>query len=208
MFLLRRIPTYILITISLTIKLGLFPFISWVPLVISNISWFSCFFVRTFQKLNPIIVLLSLKNNNMFLMLATLSIFFSGFYASNQTNLRRIIAYSSISHSSFIIICGLISTSLILMYILIYTYLTGFLFYNFYKKNIFSNTTWKTNSKKNINIIVLTFAGLPPFPIFFIKITVFYYLAFISPMYLIFIIIGSLISMYFYFLLVLPTLLK
>lgn len=204
-FNLGRYTSFMLIIISLAIKLGLFPFIFWVPAVIANISWITLFFIRTIQKLNPIIVLHILNNNYIIIYVTVRSVFFRRFIASNQTNLRKLIAFSSISHTAFIIISGYISNFLIILYVCIYIFMTGILISIFYKKNINNTTTWKKNKKKNI--LILALAGLPPFPIFFIKVIIFFYIRSISPILLFFIIAGSLISIYFYFLLVFPSLL-
>nr|YP_006575947.1 NADH dehydrogenase subunit 2 [Celleporella hyalina]AFJ53892.1 NADH dehydrogenase subunit 2 [Celleporella hyalina] len=204
-FKLGSFTSFILMTMSLTMKLGLFPFMFWVPAVMANISWMTLFFISTIQKLNPMIVLHMLNNNDIIIYVTVSSVFFSSLMASNQTNLRKLMAFSSISHTSFIIISGYISNYLIMMYVCIYMFMTGMLFSVFYKSNMNNTTSWKKNKKKNI--LILALAGLPPFPIFFIKVIMFFYISTISPILLFFIMAGSLMSMYFYFILVFPSLL-
>nr|YP_010710545.1 NADH dehydrogenase subunit 2 [Macrotus waterhousii]WCZ70572.1 NADH dehydrogenase subunit 2 [Macrotus waterhousii] len=91
----------IILTLALTMKLGLSPFHFWVPEVTQGIPLTSGLLLLTWQKLAPLSILLNISpniNSNLLLTLSILSIMVGGWGGLNQTQLRKIMAYSSIAH--------------------------------------------------------------------------------------------------------------
>lgn len=88
--------------LGIGIKLGLFPFYRWVPMVISSLSWVGCLFVRTFQKIAPLLVICEnyFVDSRFLLLLRVLGILVSGVLGFNQSYMRSLMAYSSVRHTS------------------------------------------------------------------------------------------------------------
>lgn len=98
-----------------------------------------------------------------------------GIQGLNQTRVRKIIAYSSINHTGWIISSILTSTDTWIAYIIVYSFILSTITYFF---NIF-NVSWiqqlnfiytdKKNTKLILFINFLSLGGLPPFIGFFPK---------------------------------------
>ena len=197
---------YILL-ISLLIKLGSFPAYFWFPSVISSIRWINCIILSTWQKLIPIFLLFSIVNvNNKIIITICLSnILIGGIFGIKTSNIKTIIAYSSISHLGWILIIKIINiVSILYFYFVSYCLMIIPLFYflNNLKINNFSNINIinKTNITRiiTLSLIILSLAGLPPFTGFFLKIIVIFLIININIIYMIIIIILSILSLYFY----------
>nr|ATO90366.1 NADH dehydrogenase subunit 2 [Myotis vivesi] len=91
----------IMMTMALTMKLGLSPFHFWVPEVTQGIPLMSGLILLTWQKLAPLSILYMIApliNMNILLTMSLMSIAIGGWGGLNQTQLRKIMAYSSIAH--------------------------------------------------------------------------------------------------------------
>nr|YP_004935424.1 NADH dehydrogenase subunit 2 [Oryx gazella]AET63119.1 NADH dehydrogenase subunit 2 [Oryx gazella] len=89
-----------LVTAALTMKLGMAPFHFWVPEGTQGISLSSGLILLTWQKPAPVSVLYQISppiNLNLILSLSILSIMIGGWGGLNQTQLQKIMAYSSIA---------------------------------------------------------------------------------------------------------------
>nr|YP_008578363.1 NADH dehydrogenase subunit 2 [Micronycteris megalotis]CCW28872.1 ND2 [Micronycteris megalotis] len=90
-----------ILTLALTMKLGLSPFHFWVPEVTQGIPLTSGLLLLTWQKLAPLSILYNISPNinlDMLLTMSILSVIIGGWGGLNQTQLRKIMAYSSIAH--------------------------------------------------------------------------------------------------------------
>nr|ACY08982.1 NADH dehydrogenase subunit 2 [Kerivoula intermedia] len=90
-----------LMTMALTMKLGLSPFHFWVPEVTQGIPLMSGLILLTWQKLAPLSILYTIMpfmNTSILMIMALISIAIGGWGGLNQTQLRKIMAYSSIAH--------------------------------------------------------------------------------------------------------------
>nr|YP_003701.1 NADH dehydrogenase subunit 2 [Caenolestes fuliginosus]CAD48227.1 NADH dehydrogenase subunit 2 [Caenolestes fuliginosus] len=160
-----------LMTIALAMKLGLVPFHFWVPEVTQGIPLTSGMILLTWQKIAPISILYQISptlNMNILMSLAMLSTILGGWGGLNQTQLRKILAYSSIAHMGWMTVVIMIYPTLTLLNLILYilTTLTMFLTLNFS-----SMTTIKTLSNlwnKSTPMTMITFlmllslGGLPP----------------------------------------------
>nr|QBC73219.1 NADH dehydrogenase subunit 2 [Pseudococculinidae sp. MNHN-IM-2013-40847] len=204
---------FLLIIMGLMIKLGSFPFHFWVPSVMASLSWFSCMMISTWQKLGPLFILCSLiqYHNNMkiyilLFILASLSSLIGGIGGINQSQLRAIMAYSSIGHMGWMIFALIHNSSLMTIYFLIYVLITLTLFLIMWTLNMSSMNysifmSWKSN--KSLKFLILTFllslGGLPPLLGFISKASVIFYSSKLSnPFLIIPLIIGSLLSLFYY----------
>lgn len=156
---------------SLIIKLGLPPFHLWMPLISPYMPWNTLFLNLTIQKIIPFYLFsnIFIENYLIFFILISCS-FIPPFIIINLTNLKKLLTYSSINQSRWLIILIYLKNSLWLSYFFIYTiiYLIIFLFLSFYKFN-FNFINNNKNFKIIILIIILNIAGLPPFSFFLFK---------------------------------------
>nr|YP_010161652.1 NADH dehydrogenase subunit 2 [Phyllophorella liuwutiensis]QRI59061.1 NADH dehydrogenase subunit 2 [Phyllophorella liuwutiensis] len=205
---------YIISSFAIIIKLGLAPCHFWFPDVLSGLSFKSGIIIACWQKIAPLFLLLSLANfinNEIILLCATASVLIGGWGGLNQTSIRKILAYSSISH------LGWISATL---FFLPEASLALFIFYLINNLMIFllcdNNKLFFLSNLNKINIFpmntillsiaLLSLGGLPPLGGFLNKLIPLLIFSNNSNISIIIIfIIGSLISLYFYLRLVFNT---
>nr|AYW52337.1 NADH dehydrogenase subunit 2 [Entiminae sp. ACP-2013] len=201
------IPELILISLALLLKMGAAPLHFWLPEVSSGLNWSSNFILLTWQKIAPIIILSYQINlySMFFSIIIITSSMISGLQGLNQTCLRKIMAYSSINHISWMIASLLNSSSIFHYYFLIYCFINMNIFLVFKKFNIYfiyqlSNIlTFNKKLKFMFMLNFLSLGGLPPFMGFLPKWLVINNLIFNKHYIMTFIlIISSLISLYFY----------
>lgn len=161
----------ILITIALAIKLGIAPFHFWVPEVTQGIPLSSGLILLTWQKLAPISVLYQIFpsiNLNIILTISILSIIIGGWGGLNQTQLRKIIAYSSIAHIGWITAVLPYNPTITLLNLIIYIIITSTMFTLFIANSTTTTLslshTWNKMPVIAVLILVtlLSIGGLPP----------------------------------------------
>ena len=208
---------YIIIALSLSLKIGLAPVHIWYPSVITSISWINCFLLSTWQKLAPLLYLTIIISQNIkyiFFILATSSALLGGLLGINQRKLRAIIAYSSITHLGWIISLMLYKPLITIIYFTLYSIIILPLFIIFHITSLFSisNNSFKININYKIQIIVplllLSLRGIPPLTGFIPKWMTILFLAETNPLLLIILIIGSLIRTYYYLSLIFTSLIN
>nr|ADU53911.1 NADH dehydrogenase subunit 2 [Certhia americana]ADU53936.1 NADH dehydrogenase subunit 2 [Certhia americana] len=165
-------PTSCLIlTVALAMKLGLVPFHFWFPEVLQGSSLIVGLLLSTLMKFPPITLLYltspSLKPSVLMTM-AILSAALGGWMGLNQTQTRKILAFSSISHLGWMAIIVAYSPKLALLNFYLYTLMTAavFLSLNSIKALKLSTlmTTWTKAPSLNAILLLtlLSLAGLPP----------------------------------------------
>nr|AIW64260.1 NADH dehydrogenase subunit 2 [Cheirogaleus medius] len=159
------------IIIALTMKLGMTPFHFWVPEVTQGITLTAGMLLLTWQKLAPITIMIQIypsMNPNILLLVSLLSILVGGWGGLNQTQLRKILAYSSIAHMGWMVTILMFFPSLTILNLLIYLMLTITMFTML---NINTNTTtlalsnlWNKTPTITMTILIslLSLGGLPP----------------------------------------------
>nr|AGM47685.1 NADH dehydrogenase subunit 2 [Symphalangus syndactylus] len=91
----------LMVLTALAMKLGMAPFHFWVPEVTQGTTLTSGLLLLTWQKLPPISIMYQIfpvMNVNILLTFSILSIMVGSWGGLNQTQLRKILAYSSITH--------------------------------------------------------------------------------------------------------------
>ncbi|YP_009037613.1 NADH dehydrogenase subunit 2 (mitochondrion) [Sparus aurata] len=141
-----------LITLALALKMGLAPMHSWLPEVIQGVDFTTGLVLSTWQKLAPFVLLLQLQptNSTLLLALGTASTLVGGWGGLNQTQLRKILAYSSIAHLGWMTIVLQFSPSLALLTLIVYFTMTFSAFLMF-----------KLNNSTNLNSLAISWTKAP-----------------------------------------------
>nr|YP_010951380.1 NADH dehydrogenase subunit 2 [Naso brevirostris]WMN14109.1 NADH dehydrogenase subunit 2 [Naso brevirostris] len=159
-----------MITIALALKIGLAPLHSWLPEVLQGLDLTTGLLLSTWQKLAPFALLLQIQptNSTLLILLGLMSTLIGGWGGLNQTQLRKILAYSSIAHLGWMILVLQFSPSLTLLTLLTYFVMTFSTFLVF-KLNKATNinalaTSWtKAPMLTSLTpLILLSLGGLPP----------------------------------------------
>nr|ADK21592.1 NADH dehydrogenase subunit 2 [Soriculus nigrescens] len=161
----------ILMTMALVMKLGLAPFHFWVPEVTQGIPLSSGLLLLTWQKIAPLSVLyqiFSSINLELLLTMSLLSLIVGGWGGLNQTQLRKIMAYSSIAHMGWMTAIMAYNPPLMLLNLIIYIAMTTSTFmlfiYTSSTTTLSLSHTW--NKMPLITVLILTImlslGGLPP----------------------------------------------
>nr|YP_002586830.1 NADH dehydrogenase subunit 2 [Procetichthys kreffti]BAH15208.1 NADH dehydrogenase subunit 2 [Procetichthys kreffti] len=166
---LHPLPTTI-ITLALALKLGLAPVHFWLPEVLQGLDLTTGLILSTWQKLAPFALLLQIQPTNptMMIALGLLSTLIGGWGGLNQTQLRKILAYSSIAHLGWMILIIQFAPSLTLLALLTYIVMTSSTFLVFKLNNSTNINTLAISWTKNptltalIPLILLSLGGLPP----------------------------------------------
>nr|YP_002456338.1 NADH dehydrogenase subunit 2 [Watersipora subtorquata]ABY55223.1 NADH dehydrogenase subunit 2 [Watersipora subtorquata] len=189
----------VLTILGMVMKLGIFPFFQWMPAVMVSLSWTGCMLLTTLQKVVPLLILANTNNPDMVFICSTLSIMISSVLGFNQSLMKPLMAYSSISFTSWIIMALWFNLTFGMLFIFFYFVLTLYLFSIFKSNNTMTIYQRYGNSKnqKNKNQSFMILSGMPPFSLFFFKMYMFY-LMINMPLIMIILIVSTYISMYYY----------
>nr|AAV67622.1 NADH dehydrogenase subunit 2 [Anolis allisoni]AAV67625.1 NADH dehydrogenase subunit 2 [Anolis allisoni] len=164
-------PSHILLTMALAMKLGLAPMHFWLPEVIQGSTMTTAFIITTWQKLAPMSLIFLTMNNlstTIFLLMGLLSSLIGGWGGLNQTQTRKIMAYSSIAHLGWMATISSIMTNILIMNLLIYLIMTTSMFLSLIisKSKTIQNmsSTWTMSPTLTIitMLSLLSLGGLPP----------------------------------------------
>nr|QWY24326.1 NADH dehydrogenase subunit 2 [Canis latrans]QWY24352.1 NADH dehydrogenase subunit 2 [Canis latrans]QWY24651.1 NADH dehydrogenase subunit 2 [Canis latrans]QWY24690.1 NADH dehydrogenase subunit 2 [Canis latrans] len=161
----------IMMTTALTMKLGLSPFHFWVPEVTQGITLMSGMILLTWQKIAPMSILYQISpsiNTNLLMLMALTSVLVGGWGGLNQTQLRKIMAYSSIAHMGWMAAIITYNPTMMILNLTLYILMTLSSFMLFMLNS--STTTLSLSHMWNkfplitsmILILMLSLGGLPP----------------------------------------------
>nr|YP_009685895.1 NADH dehydrogenase subunit 2 [Nimbapanchax leucopterygius]QDV92506.1 NADH dehydrogenase subunit 2 [Nimbapanchax leucopterygius] len=162
--------TSTIIIMALALKLGLAPAHAWLPDVLQGLSLNTGLILATWQKLAPFSLMLQIhpSNPHLLIFLGLASTLIGGWGGLNQTQLRKILAYSSIAHLGWMVLVIQFSPSITLLALLMYLIMTYSIFMIF-KLNKSTNmnslaTTWANAPVLSAMtpLILLSLGGLPP----------------------------------------------
>nr|YP_272003.1 NADH dehydrogenase subunit 2 [Plesiobatis daviesi]AAT49278.1 NADH dehydrogenase subunit 2 [Plesiobatis daviesi] len=160
-----------LLSIALALKIGLAPLHFWLPEVLQGLNLLTGLILSTWQKLAPFAILLQLYpllNPTLLVSMGMLSIVIGGWGGLNQTQLRKILAYSSIAHIGWMTVILHYSPNLTLLNLIIYIIMTSSLFLLLYNNNTTKINSISTSSTKSPLLSIMTMltllslGGLPP----------------------------------------------
>nr|AQP27335.1 NADH dehydrogenase subunit 2 [Labiotermes sp. BRA029] len=162
--------TPMIICTPLLLKSGAAPLHWWFPGVMEGLSWENCALLMTVQKAAPLMLMSYLIEINAFtLTIILLSTIVGSIGGLNQTSMRKILTYSSINHTGWMLIALTTSENLWLVYFMIYSTLALTVVSAIKLSGIsFINQTMMTNKevtlmKFMIFTSLLSLGGLPPF---------------------------------------------
>nr|AMB48548.1 NADH dehydrogenase subunit 2 [Melaenornis chocolatinus] len=165
-------PTSCLIlTSAIAMKLGLAPFHFWFPEVLQGTSLTTGLLLSTAMKFPPMALFFMTSqalNPTLLVIMAILSTALGGWTGLNQTQTRKILAFSSISHLGWMAIIIVYSPKLALLNFYLYALMTAavFLTLNSIKTLKLSTlmTTWTKTPALSMTLMLtlLSLAGLPP----------------------------------------------
>nr|ALV89049.1 NADH dehydrogenase subunit 2 [Heteronotia binoei] len=163
--------TTTIITMAIMMKLAIAPAHLWYPEVLQGTTMTTALIISTWQKLAPLTLLYLLMNHlstNTMLLLGLLSALLGGWAGLNQTQTRKILAFSSISHMGWTITALCLNPSLTTLTMLTYMTMTTTMFLSLNtsssKTLLDLGTSW-THSPILLTTMMLTLlslAGLPP----------------------------------------------
>nr|YP_009990975.1 NADH dehydrogenase subunit 2 [Psophia crepitans]QBP33615.1 NADH dehydrogenase subunit 2 [Psophia crepitans]QNN84367.1 NADH dehydrogenase subunit 2 [Psophia crepitans] len=160
-----------LLTSAIAIKLGLVPFHFWFPEVLQGSSMTTALLLATVMKFPPITILYLTSHSlcpTLLTILSIISAALGGWMGLNQTQTRKILAFSSISHLGWMTIIIMYNPKLTLLTFYLYSTMTAavFLILNTTKASKLSTMmiTWTKAPMLNATMMLalLSLAGLPP----------------------------------------------
>nr|Q4JQI6.1 RecName: Full=NADH-ubiquinone oxidoreductase chain 2; AltName: Full=NADH dehydrogenase subunit 2 [Tetraodon nigroviridis]AAY26165.1 NADH dehydrogenase subunit 2 [Tetraodon nigroviridis] len=159
-----------LIILALALKIGLAPLHTWLPEVLQGLDLTTGLILSTWQKLAPFALLLQLQPNNptLLVILGVLSTLIGGWGGLNQTQLRKILAYSSIAHLGWMILILQFSPTLTLLTLMLYLIMTSSAFLTFILNKTTTINALATSWAKTpiltslLPLVLLSLGGLPP----------------------------------------------
>nr|AIN42809.1 NADH dehydrogenase subunit 2 [Chlorostilbon ricordii] len=161
----------LLLTTAIAMKLGLVPFHFWFPEVLQGSPLATAMLLSTVMKFPPITIFFLTShslNPTLLTMMAIASTALGGWMGLNQTQIRKVLAFSSISHLGWMTIVLTYNPELSLTTFYLYCIMTGaiFLTLNTTKSLKLSvmMTTWTKTPVLNTTLMMtlLSLAGLPP----------------------------------------------
>nr|AAY53658.1 NADH dehydrogenase subunit 2 [Elanus leucurus] len=161
----------LLLTVAIAMKLGLVPFHFWFPEVLQGSPLTTALLLSTLMKFPPITLLFLTShslNPTLLTTMAIASTALGGWMGLNQTQTRKILAFSSISHLGWMTAVLIYNPKLTLLTFYLYTLTTTavFLTLNSTKSLKLSTmmTSWTKSPTLNTTLMLtlLSLAGLPP----------------------------------------------
>nr|YP_010924987.1 NADH dehydrogenase subunit 2 [Harmothoe imbricata]WKB17965.1 NADH dehydrogenase subunit 2 [Harmothoe imbricata] len=192
---------------GLLTKLGMPPCHFWFPSVMSLISWPMCILLTTWQKLIPTLLIFYLLNSSFSfftILMLSMAALIGGIGGMNQTQLRPLLAYSSIGHMTWMLAASFISYSSSFIYLLSYIIISVPLMFIFWVSSLSLTNSINSifSSPKmlllSLSLLLLSLGGIPPLLGFFPKWLVLENLSLLSPLFTLVILLGSLLNLFYY----------
>nr|AEV22093.1 NADH dehydrogenase subunit 2 [Arachnothera robusta] len=161
----------IILTSAISMKLGLVPFHFWFPEVLQGSPLLTGLLLSTIMKFPPLTLLYMTSqslNPTLLTIMAILSAALGGWMGLNQTQIRKILAFSSIAHLGWMAIIISYDPKLTLLNFYLYSLMTTAVFLTLNSMKVLKLSTLMTAWTKvpSMNAVLLltllSLAGLPP----------------------------------------------
>nr|AAP82775.1 NADH dehydrogenase subunit 2 [Dissostichus mawsoni]ABA86870.1 NADH dehydrogenase subunit 2 [Dissostichus mawsoni] len=141
-----------ILTLALALKLGLAPLHSWMPEVFQGLDLTTGLVLATWQKLAPLALLLQIQpaNSPLLILMGLASTLIGGWGGLNQTQLRKILAYSSTAQLGWMVLVLQFAPSLTTLTVLVYIAAATATF-----------LTLKLTKATSINMLAISWAKAP-----------------------------------------------
>nr|YP_009663916.1 NADH dehydrogenase subunit 2 [Synthesiomyia nudiseta]QCW07949.1 NADH dehydrogenase subunit 2 [Synthesiomyia nudiseta] len=190
---------------TLLLKSGSAPFHFWFPNVMEGLSWNNSLILMTWQKIAPLMLISYMMFKPLIMVSIIMSSLIGALGGLNQTSLRKLMAYSSINHLSWMLAAIYSSNLLWITYFMFYSFLsfTMIFMFNMFKishiNQLFSLYFNNKSMKFFMFFNLLSLGGLPPFLGFMPKLLVIQALTINNQLFLLtFMVMMTLITLYFY----------
>nr|UCS09551.1 NADH dehydrogenase subunit 2 [Anilany helenae] len=166
------------ISIAIAMKLGLAPLHFWLPEVTQGLPLMMGLILMTWQKIAPMALLIQISQSSSLFLMITLSItsmLIGGWGGINQTHLRKLMAFSSITHLGWMTMIIKFNPQLTTFNFILYIIITSTFFmflitHNATKISQLPPTWFKTPAYAlSSALIILSLGGLPPLTGFSMK---------------------------------------
>nr|QHD26804.1 NADH dehydrogenase subunit 2 [Murex trapa] len=159
---------------GLCVKLGLFPFHYWLPSVMAGLPWLTCLLLATWQKLAPLFLMVCLLDiSKCYLLVFFLCVvsagssLVGGLGGMNQTQVRALLAYSSIGHLGWMVFAMLHSEWSMKFYLSVYILISLCMFFSLWKSDLstmkdIDSLKMNSTAQMNVMLLLLSLGGLPP----------------------------------------------
>nr|YP_138254.1 NADH dehydrogenase subunit 2 [Bombina fortinuptialis]AAT07835.1 NADH dehydrogenase subunit 2 [Bombina fortinuptialis] len=156
---------------AILMKLGVAPFHFWLPEVLQGIDLTTGLILSTWQKLAPMVLLLQIStslNPQLLFTAGIISTVIGGWGGLNQTQLRKILAYSSVAHLGWMMAALTISLQLTVLNLIIYIIMTTAVFLTLKMLSSTKISTLSSSWQKTptltamFTLMLLSMGGLPP----------------------------------------------
>nr|AAR18831.1 NADH dehydrogenase subunit 2 [Strophurus elderi] len=160
-----------MLTLALAMKLGLAPLHFWLPEVLQGSTLPTAMVISTWQKLAPISLLLltiNSLNHKTLMILGLTSPLLGGWLGLNQTQTRKIMAFSSIAHMGWLFMALTINPNIALITLTTYLLLTTAMFSTLITTTSKTLTDLGTTQPQTPTLlaismlILMSLGGLPP----------------------------------------------
>nr|WNH22181.1 NADH dehydrogenase subunit 2 [Varicus bucca] len=163
------VPATIII-LALALKIGLAPLHTWLPEVLQGLDLTTGLILSTWQKLAPFALLLQLPlhNQTLVVLLGLISTLVGGWGGLNQTQLRKVLAYSSIAHLGWMLLIIQFAPALTALALVLYLVMTSTAFLTLKLKKATTMNALATSWTKAplltaiFPLVLLSLGGLPP----------------------------------------------
>lgn len=161
----------VIITLALILKLGAAPFHFWFPQVIEGLSWRQSLVLMTIQKVAPMYLLTYLVIHPAVIKVLVARVIASaivgGIGGINQILLRKLLAYSSINHISWMLLALIMRENSWLLYFIFYALISGSIVILLHSCQAYHFNQLIRFNKPELSILrflsLLSLGGLPPF---------------------------------------------
>nr|YP_009630638.1 NADH dehydrogenase subunit 2 [Etisus anaglyptus]QBR55196.1 NADH dehydrogenase subunit 2 [Etisus anaglyptus] len=207
--------TPMIILMALLLKLGAAPFHFWFPQVMEGLSWLQTIILMTIQKLAPMFLISYLTSyftiTQTVILSAILSAYMGALGGLNVMKLRKIMAFSSINHMSWMLVALTINDMMWLMYFSFYALISSSVVFFLHSLQVSSISDMigpnhpTLFSALTIPLSLLSLGGLPPFTGFIPK-WMMIQIMLMNNMFipLLFLLSSALITLYFYLRMLIP----
>lgn len=160
-----------LFSLSLLLKLGIFPFFAWFLVSVTPFPSFILVLTSTTQKLPPFLVLFlfqEITNSFIFWVSSLVGLVLFPIFILSLSDCRVFLILSSICNNSWLFLRQLFSLALLLVFLLIY-FFNFILLLCFFSRSLSLGVYPPNKNPLGFFLSLISLSGLPPFPIFFIK---------------------------------------